>query len=602
MKNNIMKLVHTSLHQVCIGFVVFSGLGFFGCIRDFNNPIDPTEEYPIPPKPATLSAKPLPEENSVFLQFDYDYAYATGIVIERSIHPDSMFTVVDTLRPPVTTYKDTSGLKDTTQYIYRIYAINSKGVSKPTTVVQVITNVYIEKDNKGPEIFAFIQGQGLGKMSITHEADVVLKGRVNDASGVDTFWINHTPVKFDTLTGEWEYTIAINRFRTPLIFEAVDKSPFKWMSTDTTQLLYDYPNPFPIINMDTVGGLLKMSWAKNSDLDFVHFKLWLSTNTLLDTSKQSGLIPIETKDTSYTVSSYHAANAYQFLITVVDSLGNIIANGNSSGAIHDGRIYRNRMMLVPAGSFVDGEGKTAYISKDYWMDTTEVTQGMYQNVISFNPSNYLGTKKPVEGVSWYDAIKYCNALSHMEGLDSVYIYDGFSSNGFVNLNPRWDRNGYRLPTTDEWEMAARAGTDSAFYWGEDTAQSVIKNYAWYRYNALKTLDQFNPNAEIIWTDPHANEEGPQPVATKQPNAFGLYDMSGNVEEWVWDSWLIDSNSTRTDFRGGPNNNQRVWRGGSYTSNYTALKIGLKGSPVSTNPAGLRQRQVGFRVVAHRMLN
>ena len=145
-----------------------------------------------------------------------------------------------------------------------------------------------------------------------------------------------------------------------------------------------------------------------------------------------------------------------------------------------------------------------------------ITQEVYEHVMGFNPATFKGPNQPVESVSWFDAILFCNALSQSNGLEPRYIISG---NDVVDLE---QSNGYRLPTDAEWEYACRANTGAVQY-------GVLEDIAWYSANAGDSTHE---------------------VGLKQPNGFGLYDMLGNVWEWCWDLYDPDVYGSYRVFRGG----------------------------------------------------
>jgi sulfatase modifying factor 1 len=202
----------------------------------------------------------------------------------------------------------------------------------------------------------------------------------------------------------------------------------------------------------------------------------------------------------------------------------------ASGASWDGRYDRlpidasagHELVAIPPGRVTLSDRRTqrswSVELEPYELAVFPITQAWYAQVTGRRPSAAPGDGLPVEGVSWLDAVVFCNALSKREGLPPAYRLHADAE------GVEWDAcaHGYRLPTEAEWELACRAGTTGARY-------GPLDDIAWYRGNSHERIHD---------------------VGGKQANAWGLYDMLGNVWEWCWDVYDAEVYGTYRVLRGG----------------------------------------------------
>ncbi len=190
---------------------------------------------------------------------------------------------------------------------------------------------------------------------------------------------------------------------------------------------------------------------------------------------------------------------------------------------------------------------------DFYMSPYEVRQREYAAVMGNNPSNFNGEDLPIENVSWLDAITFCNALSEKENLTPAYTVNGETV--------IWDRsaNGYRLPTEAEWEYACRAGTTTPFNTETSISPEESNYYGHYPYEIEENyFSQGN-----LTTKPGEYRQTTVAVDSFSPNAWGLYNMHGNVSEWVWDYYSEYGTADKTDPTGPETGTRRVYRGGGW---------------------------------------
>ena len=261
-------------------------------------------------------------------------------------------------------------------------------------------------------------------------------------------------------------------------------------------------------------------------------------------------------------------------------VASLMAGAACSGCLFIDGLVGTEYVLVSNGQFImgspqdevgrrqDEEQHEVTLTRDFYLKTTEVTQGEWRKLMGTNPSHNIqcGEDCPVEFLSWFQAVDYLNALSRSEGFDECYGGTG-SERTFVGLSC----SGYRLATEAEWEYAARAGTLGTRY-GE------LDDIAWYDGNDGN------------------NDSETRPVGEKSSNAWGLHDMLGNAWEWVHD-WYGDYDLVALVDPVGPGTgSNRVIRGGCWSGG-TGGNDGCRAadrSLIRILLPGERHHRVGFR--------
>lgn len=251
--------------------------------------------------------------------------------------------------------------------------------------------------------------------------------------------------------------------------------------------------------------------------------------------------------------------------------------------------FEEKFVVIPGGSFqmgsrIEPNNVIHEVSlPDFWIGSTEVTLGEWTRVrdwarefgyVFSSEGSGLKADCPVSEVTWYDAARWCNAKSEMSGLRPCYyigterVFSDVYCAGQIELSNAmvdWEADGYRLPTEAEWEKAARGMLVGKRYPNGDKLTGKDANHS-------------------------LNHVGPRPVKSYPPNGYGLYEMAGNVWEWVWDWYSGDLSALTDDPRGPLSGERRVIRGGgssgSVDSCGVAVRVSMRGN-VSLNTGGFR---------------
>jgi eukaryotic-like serine/threonine-protein kinase len=262
---------------------------------------------------------------------------------------------------------------------------------------------------------------------------------------------------------------------------------------------------------------------------------------------------------------------FSFEVVKVNDRGEIIQRENLQAEYFTEDIGNGvtlEMVAIPGGTFTMGSPETEKERFDreepqhsvtvpaFFMAKYPVTQAQWQAVMGNNPAYFKGANRPVEKVSWNEAVEFCQKLSQMTG------------------------KNYRLPSEAEWEYACRAGTTTLFYFGE----TITTDLANYDGNGT-----YGNGPKGVYRQQTTD------VGSFPPNAFGLYDMHGNVWEWCQDVWHENYNGAPTDgsaWESGGNSSYKLWRGGYWGNHPRDCRSAYR---VFDSP-GLRNFNIGFRIV------
>lgn len=245
------------------------------------------------------------------------------------------------------------------------------------------------------------------------------------------------------------------------------------------------------------------------------------------------------------------------------------------------KVSQHTMIFIPPGSFQMGNDdrhletesqpvQRIHITTPFWCAAYPVAQLLYKEVMGVNPSTHRHDYLPVENISWCEAIWFCNELSRIEGLEQTYSCpEKFENSRYfaaaVRYNPQ--ANGYRLLTEAEWEYCAKAGTNY-IYSGSDNLNDV----GWFAQNSRQRTHY---------------------VGDKAPNGWGLYDLSGNVSDWVWDCSIryYTSNPAIDPIFDTENHGRRMYRGGNYAAPQYECSVSYR----RYCGADQKESYIGFRI-------
>ena len=542
--------------------------------------------------------------------YGYEVSYSGTAPINRGVLPALNSTSMMVAQGAGGCY--VSGLTNGTEYTFTVKTVDtsgnrSEGVSAKATPLAANANspmtialsVPPAATNTSLDVSVVVTTAAeIKKVVYKKGGSLIAKTLLSDTGAHDVTESVKTNGKF-TITavseadGNGMYTVAV-----------LDKSG-REEAEEITVTNFDFTPPSKVKDISgTYSDTLKviiLNWTKPSESDFDHVEISYTMNDGTQDSAKSAAESVN--GTTKTFTEIDATKAYYtWYIASVDKLGNKgmelkhkVGVNSSVNNIPEG------FVKVPGKSIAGTESWTpssrVFISgraleiKSFYMSDHEVTRAEYKDVMGSLPNNMADAydkdghkltrddagKNPVNCVSWYDALVYCNKRSLKESLTPCYKKSGSTNPtdwGTVptNNNSTWNAatcdfsaNGYRLPTEAEWEWAARGGEH-------------------YQYAGSDNID------EVAWYSSNTSETGTRDVNTKKANGYGLYDMSGNVWEWCWD-WH-GSISNATPAAGASSGSNRCNRGGSWLTGAYYAGFDFRGYDDPSSRYG----SLGFRLV------